>query len=98
MQAGKTVATAEAAAQSDRGRWLGNFHRDRKARQPSAMVSRAPNLYSAIVTVESAGKARDAEQISFGVRTAVFDADKGFFLNGKSSRFKAPATIRTTPA
>ncbi len=43
----------------------------------------APNLYTAIVTVETAGKARDAERISFGVRTAVFDADKGFFLNGK---------------
>ena len=43
----------------------------------------APNLYSAIVTVEAGGKARDAERVSFGVRTAVFDADKGFFLNGK---------------
>jgi beta-galactosidase len=42
-----------------------------------------PNLYSAVVTVESGGKARDAERVSFGVRTAVFDADKGFFLNGK---------------
>ena len=42
-----------------------------------------PNLYTAIVTVESGGKARDAERVSFGVRTAVFDADKGFFLNGK---------------
>ena len=42
-----------------------------------------PNLYSAIVTVETGGKTRDAERVSFGVRTAVFDADKGFFLNGK---------------
>ncbi len=42
-----------------------------------------PNLYSAIVTVESDGKTRDAERVSFGVRTALFDADKGFFLNGK---------------
>jgi beta-galactosidase len=42
-----------------------------------------PNLYSAIVTVKSGGKVRDAERVSFGVRTAVFDADKGFFLNGK---------------
>ena len=35
-----------------------------------------------MVTVESDGKARDAERVTFGVRTAVFDADKGFFLNG----------------
>ncbi len=36
------------------------------------------------MTVDPAGsKARDAERVSFGVRTAKFTADKGFFLNGK---------------
>jgi beta-galactosidase len=48
----------------------------------------APNLYSAIVTVEAGGKPRDAERISFGVRTVLFDADKGFFLNGKSIKIQ----------
>ncbi len=43
----------------------------------------SPNLYSAVITVEVDGKPRDAERVSFGMRTAVFDADKGFFLNGK---------------
>ena len=47
-----------------------------------------PNLYSAIVTVKSGGKARDAERVSFGVRTVLFDADKGFFLNGKSLKIQ----------
>jgi len=47
-----------------------------------------PNLYSAMVTVKSAGKVRDAERISFGVRSAVFDAQKGFFLNGKSIKIQ----------
>jgi beta-galactosidase len=47
-----------------------------------------PNLYSAIVTVESGGKTRDAERVSFGVRTAKFTADKGFFLNGKSVKIQ----------
>jgi beta-galactosidase len=42
-----------------------------------------PNLYTAVITVKTNGKVRDAERVSFGVRTAVFDADKGFFLNGK---------------
>ena len=36
----------------------------------------------------SGDKPRDAERISFGVRTAVFDADKGFFLNGKSIKIQ----------
>lgn len=43
----------------------------------------SPNLYSAVVTVESDGKVRDAERITFGIRSAVFDSDKGFFLNGQ---------------
>ncbi|MGD0681831.1 MAG: beta-galactosidase GalA [Terracidiphilus sp.] len=42
-----------------------------------------PNLYTVELSVNSGDKTCDAERISFGVRTAVFDADKGFFLNGK---------------
>ena len=45
-------------------------------------------MYSAVVTVESAGKSRDAERITFGVRDLKWDADKGFFLNGKSVKIK----------
>ena len=37
----------------------------------------APNLYSAIVTVEADGKPRDAERVTFGVRTADFDRGQG---------------------
>ena len=50
---------------------------------PALWAVDGPNLYSAIVSVEVDGKARDAERISFGIRTAAFDAEKGFFLNGK---------------
>jgi len=42
-----------------------------------------PKLYRAIATVEVDDSVRDAEHVNFGIRTAVFDADKGFFLNGK---------------
>ena len=47
-----------------------------------------PNLYSAVVTVKSGGKVRDAERVTFGVRSAVFDPEKGFFLNGKSIKIQ----------
>lgn len=47
-----------------------------------------PNLYSAVVKVEADGRSCDAERIHFGVRTALFDADKGFFLNGKSQEIQ----------
>jgi beta-galactosidase len=47
-----------------------------------------PNLYSAVVTVESGGKVRDVERVTFGIRDIKWDADKGFFLNGKSVKIK----------
>ena len=65
-----------------------SFTATAKLANPALWSVDAPNLYSAIVTVEAGGKARDAERVSFGVRTAVFDADKGFFLNGKSLKIQ----------
>jgi beta-galactosidase len=50
---------------------------------PSLWSTEHPTLYTAIVTVKTGGKTRDAERITFGIRTARFDADHGFFLNGQ---------------
>ena len=47
-----------------------------------------PNLYTAVVTVKTGGTVRDAEQFNFGVRHIRFDAQKGFFLNGKSMKLQ----------
>jgi beta-galactosidase len=81
--ADKTVATAVAPAQSIVADGSAAFTATAQLANPALWSVDAPNLYSAIVTVEAGGKPRDAERVSFGVRTAVFDADKGFFLNGK---------------
>jgi beta-galactosidase len=81
--AGKTVATAEAPGQSIPVDGKANFTATAKLTNPGLWSVDEPILYSAIVTVEAGRKIRDAERVSFGVRTAVFDADKGFFLNGK---------------
>jgi beta-galactosidase len=86
--AGKTLATAEAVQQSIASDGSATFTATARLANPALWSIETPNLYSAIVTVESAGKAIDAEQISFGVRTANFDADKGFFLNGKSLKIQ----------
>jgi beta-galactosidase len=86
--AGKPVATAEAAAQSIAVDGSATFSATAKLANPALWSVDAPNLYSAIVTVEAGGKPRDAERVSFGVRTAVFDADKGFLLNGKSIKIQ----------
>jgi len=42
-----------------------------------------PNLYTATTTVRVGDKAVDNESVKFGVRTFVFDANRGFFLNGR---------------
>lgn len=80
---GATVATAEAQAQSIPVDGSANYTATAKLTHPALWSVENPNLYSAIVTVESDGSVHDAERVTFGVRTAVFDADKGFFLNGK---------------
>jgi beta-galactosidase len=86
--AGKTVATAEAAQQSVAVDGNATYIATAKLANPALWSVDAPNLYSAIVTVEAGGKPRDAERVSFGVRTVLFDADKGFFLNGKSIKIQ----------
>ena len=55
---------------------------------PALWSPDSPNLYTAVVTVESAGKIRDAERITFGIRTVRFDAEKGFFLNGQPMKIQ----------
>lgn len=47
-----------------------------------------PHLYTLTCETLQNGKVKDTEHIRFGVRTAVFDADKGFFLNGVSVKLK----------
>ena len=80
---GATVASAESPRQSIPADGSSEFGANSRLANPALWSVEAPNLYSAIVTVETDGKVRDAERVTFGVRTAVFDADKGFLLNGK---------------
>lgn len=86
--AGKIVATAEAPAQSVPVDGKITYTATAKLANPALWSVDSPNLYSAIVTVESGGRSRDAERVPFGIRTALFDAEKGFFLNGKSIKIQ----------
>jgi beta-galactosidase len=85
---GKTVSTAESASLSVPADSSTAFTATVRVVSPSLWSVESPTLYSAIVIVESGGKVVDAEQINFGIRTASFDADKGFFLNGKSLKIQ----------
>ena len=43
----------------------------------------SPAMYQAVSTVEAVGAAEDVSTTPFGIRSFVFDREKGFFLNGK---------------
>ena len=47
-----------------------------------------PHLYRAITSVQTAAAETDRVETTFGVRTIRFDADQGFFLNGKPVKIK----------
>jgi beta-galactosidase len=81
--AGKTVATARASVQTVNVDGQASFEALAQLSDPALWSVDEPNLYSAIVTVETNGKPRDAERVSFGVRFLRFEADHGFFLNEK---------------
>ena len=86
--AGKVVATAASTPQSIAADGSATFTGRANIQNPASWSPETPNMYSAVVTVESGGKARDAERVSFGIRTITFDANKGFFLDGKSVKIK----------
>jgi beta-galactosidase len=85
---GKVVTTAEAPEQSIMADGSSTYSASASVSSPALWSPENPNLYSAIVTVESGGKARDAERVGFGIRTAVFDPNHGFLLNGKPMKIQ----------
>jgi beta-galactosidase len=60
----------------------------RNLSNPALWSVEEPHLYTAIVTVSANGAVGDAERVTFGVRSIQFDAQKGFFLNGKSLKIQ----------
>ena len=96
--AGNVVATAESTSQSLAADGSATFTAEANLSNPALWSPETPNLYSAVITVESGGRVRDAERVTFGVRDIRWDADRGFSSTANQSRSKAPATIRTMPA
>jgi beta-galactosidase len=86
--AGKTVATAESQEQPVGVDVPTSFSATANLAGAAMWSPDAPNLYKAVVTVESGGSTRDAEQLTFGVRTIRWDADQGFLLNGQAIKIQ----------
>jgi len=86
--AGRAVASTDSLLQASAASEPGPFVSTAVVEKVALWSPETPNLYAAEITVESDGKPRDAERITFGIRDIKWDADKGFFLNGKSVKIK----------
>jgi len=85
---GKVVATVDSKPQSVAADGSATFTAGANIENPARWSPENPQLYTALVSVETAGKVRDAELVTFGIRHIKWDADKGFFLNGKRVELK----------
>src|SRR5215831_13636993 len=85
---GKTVATAQAKPAKLEAWGRSKFEAQTTLARPKLWSIDEPHLYRLITTVASAGVATDRQETTFGVRSIRFDADKGFFLNGKPVKLK----------
>ena len=81
--AGVVVATVDAGQHDLPAGGSASFAATARLTGPKLWSVDTPNLYTATVTVEGDGKVCDSERVDFGVRSAVFEPGKGFFLNGQ---------------
>lgn len=52
-------------------------------KNPALWSTETPNMHRMITEIEKDGQVIDRYETPFGIRTILFDADKGFLLNGK---------------
>ncbi len=85
---GKTVArslkTQQTLTHGAESEWRSLFSVD----NPKLWSIESPYLHTLITTIYSEGKVVDKYHTFFGIRTVRFDADSGFFLNGKPVKIK----------
>lgn len=86
--AGKPAGSATSASRTIANISEGTFEQQVTVKQPALWSLEERNLYKVVTEVESAGAIVDRYETRFGIRTLKFDADKGFFLNGKPVKVK----------
>jgi len=82
---GNKVATNEVSGKinSNAGK---RFTQTLEVKNPVRWDIDNPHLYKAITLVKTGGKVVDEYETDFGIRTFRFEADKGFFLNGRNMK------------
>ncbi|MDR3699876.1 MAG: beta-galactosidase GalA [Candidatus Sulfopaludibacter sp.] len=86
--AGKVVGKASTVPSSIPGGEEHAYEQQVMVKSPALWSLENRNLYKMVSEVEAGGAITDRYETTFGIRTCTFDAEKGFFLNGKSVKLK----------
>jgi len=85
---GNSVGKAATATVSIADGGVQIYEQETIVNQPALWSLEQRNLYKLVTEVEAGGEIVDRYETPFGIRTVSFDAEKGFFLNGKSVKLK----------
>ena len=85
---GKTVATKQTKQLNLAPGASGEFTALLTVSQPKLWSIETPHLHKLVTTINSGGRVVDRYETTFGIRSIRFDANEGFFLNGKHVKLK----------
>jgi beta-galactosidase len=85
---GGEIVASLTTSKSAAGNSAQTLVQDVKVSRPELWSLESPQLYTLKSRVTSGGAVVDETETPFGIRTATFDADKGFLLNGISTKLK----------
>ncbi len=88
---GHTVAHDETPNLTVKSESSATFHSNLNVSDPHLWSLEAPNLYHLKTRIVKDGQVVDSYDTTFGIRTIVWDPNKGFFLNGKPVRIHGVA-------
>jgi len=80
---GPAIATGQPVALRIPGRREAAAAQSFHVAQPRLWSTTQPQRYVAVTTLRQGDRVLDRTETTFGIRTAVFDADRGFLLNGE---------------
>jgi beta-galactosidase len=85
---GKTIATTNSNAGTVARSEKSTFQSQVTIDHPHLWSLEERHVYRVVTLLETNGTVTDHDEANFGIRTIRFDADKGFFLNGRPVKIK----------
>ena len=85
---GKQIANFTENATAPEFYKTANYTSKLNVKNPLLWDLESPNLYQLLTQIQQNGKIIDSYETPFGIRTIKFDAENGFFLNGKHVKLK----------